>query len=145
MQVNKINENMNFKAKLVHTKDLLKVVQYAKNDPILLNDLLLAEKNINSIQPNTKLIFELFQTVNNLPFVIITRIKSSKGIKAATQAKNFTDYEPIIIQSKKAIEPLMFGFSILKKIGHIKNQNPMFKKVVLGENVPIDCKKYTII
>ena len=144
MQIDNIN-NTSFQAKLVHTKDLMRVVQYAKNDSALLNELLTAEKNINRVEPKTKLIFELFQTVNNLPFVILTRVKSLKGVKAATQERDFIDYEPIIILSKKQMEPLKFGFNVLKKIGHKTEQNSFYKRVVLGKDVDINTKKYELV
>ena len=145
MQIDNLSTNPNFKAKLVQTKDLRKVVQYVKDNPKNLQQLIEAEQNISRQNSKIKVNFELFQTPDGYPFVMFTRYIPQKGIKFAEGGKeDFIDYEPIIIQSKKIVNPLKFGFDMIQRLGFNAPNNSLYKNIVLGDKSPVENKIYKL-
>ena len=66
-----------FNAKFFHSQSLLDVAKYAQETGRF-EKLNTARKNIDNAYLNRRLMFELYETLDNIPFVIITRYTPKK-------------------------------------------------------------------
>ena len=146
MKITNTNSNPNFGASLTHSKDMLRIVQYAKNNSQDLKKLLDAERNINKQDCYTRLNLELFETKDGFPFILFTRFIPKKGVKLSQgNEKDFINYEPIFVQSKKHIDPFKFGLDMILRLGYNSPNNKIYQRIVLGKNVDVTNHIYEVI
>ena len=131
MQINKIDQNnTNFKAKFLHTKDLEKVVEWAceHNKFDKLNT---ARNNIDRGYLRHRIRFELFTTTDGKPYVIMTRFTPKKHVRTPKTYADFNESEPMIFQSHVKMNMFRYGYEKIIQLGNDAPHNNMYKRVVV--------------
>ena len=127
------NHNLAFRAKFFHTQSLHDVAEFAKETGRFerLND---ARKNIDKTHLDKRLTFELFVTEDDkkIPYAIFTRYTLKDGIVIPKSIDDYKVSEPFLFAAKKKMNPLKFGYDILRKLGNSAPHNNMYKEVVSG-------------
>lgn len=128
------NYQNSFGAKFLNSQSLHDVVNYAVENGKF-DKLNQARKNIDCAYLNRRLMFELFTTADEkkIPYVILTRYTPKKDVIVPKSMEDFNMSEPFLFIANKKMNPLKFGFEIIRKLSNSAPKNNMYKKVVAGK------------
>ncbi len=127
------NNQCSFGAKFLNSQSLKDVVNYAVENGKF-DKLNQARKNIDCAFLNRRLKFELFTTEDEkkIPYVILTRYTPKQDVIIPKSMDDFKMSEPFLFIASKKMNPLKFGYEIIRKLSNSAPKNNMYKKVVAG-------------
>ncbi|MBE7713484.1 MAG: hypothetical protein E7Z87_07055 [Cyanobacteria bacterium SIG26] len=132
-QITQNHQNINFKAKFLHSQDLENIVKYSikKGKFEKLN---IARKMIDERHLKARLMVELSTNENGLPIMTITKFLPNKNITTAATINDYHIAKTTKLESGKKMNPLKFGLEKLIKMGNNHADNKLFERVVLKGN-----------
>ena len=127
------NNYIVFGAKFFHTESLQSVAKYAAESGRF-EKLNQARKNINNAYLDRRLTFELFETEGEkpLPYVVIKRYTPKKHVIIPKSMNDYKVSKPFVFTTEKKVNPLIFGYKIIRKLGYCAPNNDTYKEVVAG-------------
>ena len=121
----------NFQAKFIHTQSIKDLAEFAVRTNRF-DKLNKARKKIDNAYLRHRISFELSQTNEGIPIAIFTRYTPKKDVAFPKTIDDFEKSAPIEYRAKRIMNPLIYGYDIIRKLATFNGQNDMFKKIVAG-------------